>query len=303
MRFEYQLPAGLIDAQAGVHKQVELLPLTGHEEELLANADYPVATLVTEVLSRCVKSIGSVVDVTPAVIRSLLVADRQYLLLMLRQLTFGDRIQATLPCPWPGCGKGVDVDFRISKIPITRCGDVRPVYEMRVEVFDGAAELGLDPTENTPLTVRYRLPNGADQESVLDVINRGEAVALSVLLSRCIQQFGSISKPDADWVTRLPASIRLLIEQEMEARAPSLDLTMEAECPECRRAFLAPFELQDFFFGELKIGTELLFREVHYLAFHYHWSEREIMDMPRNRRRRYIDVLSGEIEALNDQRD
>lgn len=300
MRFEYQLPAGLIDAQGGVHKQVVLLPLTGREEELLASADYPAATLVTEVLSRCVKSVGAVSDVTPAVIRNLLVADRQYLLLMLRQLTFGDRIQATIPCPWPGCGKGVDVDFRVSQIPITHCGDVRPVYEMRIEPFDGAAGLGL--TENTPLTVRYRLPNGGDQEAVLDdVINRGEAAALSVLLSRCIQQFGTILEPDADWVARLPASIRLLIEQEMEARAPNLDLTMEAECPECRRAFLAPFELQDFFFGELKIGTELLFREVHYLAFHYHWSEREIMDMPRTRRRRYIEVLSGEIETLNDQ--
>lgn len=299
MRFEYQLPAGWVDAQAGVHKQVALLPLTGREEELLASADYPAATLVTEVLSRCVKSIGPVDNVTPAVIRDLLVADRQYLLLMLRQLTFGDRIQATLPCPWPGCGKGVDIDFRISKIPITHCHDVRPVYEMRIEPFDGAAALGL--MENTPLQVHYRLPNGADQEAVMDVINYGEAAALSVLLSRCIQQFGSISTPDADWVARLPASIRLQIEQEMEARAPNLDLTMEAECPECRRTFLAPFELQDFFFGELKIGTELLFREVHYLAFHYHWSEQEIMDMPRNRRRRYIDVLSGEIETLNDQ--
>lgn len=298
MRFEYQLPAGLIDARGGIHRQVELAPLTGREEELLANADYPAAALVTEVLSRCVKSIGQVADVTADVIRNLLVADRQYLLLMLRQLTFGDRVQAALPCPWPGCGKGVDVDFLISKIPITHCRDMRPVYDMQVEAFDGAGALGL--AENAPLSIRYRLPNGADQEAVLDGINHGEAAALSVLLSRCIEQFGAVLKPEPDWVARLPAAVRLQIEREMEARAPNLDLTMEAECPECRRTFLAPFELQDFFFGELKIGTELLFREVHYLAFHYHWSEREIMDMPRNRRRRYIDVLSGEIETLND---
>lgn len=276
-----------------------MVPLTGREEELLANAGYPAAALVTEVLNRCVKCIGSIAEVTPDVIRKLLVADRQYLLLMLRQLTFGDRIQAALPCPWPGCGKGVDVDFRISGIPITRCHDMRSVYEMQIEVFDGAAELGL--TEDAPLFVHYRLPNGADQEAVLAGIDRGEAAALSVLLSRCIEQFDVVPQPDADWIARLPASVRVRIEQEMESRAPNLDLTMEAECPECRRAFLAPFELQDFFFGELKIGTELLFREVHYLAFHYHWSEREIMDMPRNRRRRYIDVLSGEIETLNEQ--
>jgi hypothetical protein len=39
---------------------------------------------------------------------------------------------------------------------------------------------------------------------------------------------------------------------------------------------------------------------VHYLAYHYHWAESEIMEMTRDKRRTYIDVLAEAIGALND---
>lgn len=296
-RRDWLLPAGYIDAQGQLHRQVELMPLTGREEELLAQSDYPTAGLVTEVLSRCVRRIGSISEVTPQIIRSLLVADRQYLLLMLRQLSFGDRVQATLPCPWPNCGKGVDIDFSIAEIPVTELPDCRRDYQLEVDTFEEAAALGLGPAPR--FTVKYRLPDGGDQEAVLDSEELTEVEKLSTLLSRCILAVGEIERPPAEWVMRLPPAVRLQIEQAMESRAPNLELSMDIECPECRRAFVAPFELQDFFFGELKMGSELLFREMHYLAFHYHWSEREIMAMPRNRRRRCIEVLADEIEKLN----
>jgi hypothetical protein len=61
-----------------------------------------------------------------------------------------------------------------------------------------------------------------------------------------------------------------------------------------------PFDVQDFFFGELRTSRDLLYREVHYLAYHYHWGEREIMDMPRQKRRIYIDILAEEMGKLND---
>lgn len=296
-RRDWVLPVGYVDAQGLLHKQAELAPLTGREEELLAQEDRPAAGLVTELLSRCVKRIGAISDITPQLMRGLTVADRQYLLLMLRQLSFGDRVQATLPCPWPDCGKGVDIDFSIDEVPVAGCGDFRPYYELEIESFEEAAGLGLEPA--APCLIRYRLPNGGDQETVLDDPRLNEVEKLCTLLSRCILAVGGIESPAPEWIMRLPPAVRLKIEQAMESRAPGLELSMDIECPECKRGFVAPFELQDFFFSELKMGNELLFREVHYLAFHYHWSEREIMSMPRDRRRRCISVLADEIERLN----
>jgi hypothetical protein len=296
-RRDWVLPVGYVDPQGLLHKQAELAPLTGREEELLAQEDRPAAVLVTELLSRCVRRIGAISDITPQLVRELTVADRQYLLLMLRQLSFGDRVQAVLPCPWPNCGKGVDIDFSIDEVPVVGCGDFQPHYELEVDSFEGAAALGLAPAASFP--VRYRLPNGGDQEAVLDDPRRNEVEKLSTLLSRCILAAGAIERPAPEWVMQLPPDARLKIEQAMESRAPGLELSMDIECPECRRGFVAPFELQDFFFSELKMGGQLLFREVHYLAFHYHWSEHEIMSMPRDRRRRCISVLADEIEQLN----
>ena len=51
--------------------------------------------------------------------------------------------------------------------------------------------------------------------------------------------------------------------------------------------------------GELRTDGELIYQEVHYLAYHYHWSEHEIMEMTRDKRRKYIDVLADAIEVLN----
>ncbi|HEY2673518.1 MAG TPA: hypothetical protein VGJ07_24530, partial [Rugosimonospora sp.] len=55
------LPGGYWDATGRLHREFELAALTGREEELLAQAGRPqTATLVTEVLSRCVRRLGGI---------------------------------------------------------------------------------------------------------------------------------------------------------------------------------------------------------------------------------------------------
>ena len=85
----------------------------------------------------------------------------------------------------------------------------------------------------------------------------------------------------------------------MEEAAPQVDLTLEAHCPECERAFAVPFDLLGFFLGECKTSRELLYREVHYLAYHYHWSEQDILALPREKRRTYITLLAEELRRVS----
>ena len=85
----------------------------------------------------------------------------------------------------------------------------------------------------------------------------------------------------------------------MQELAPKVEQAMDATCAECGRTFTVPFDIQRFFFGELRTDDDVLYHEVHYLAYHYHWSEREIMAMTRDKRHKYIDVLAGAIEGLN----
>jgi hypothetical protein len=291
------LPGGYVDDNGVVHQEVEISPLTGREEDLLAaNQGREVASLVTTVLQRCIQRIGTIAPMTEDVIRNLLVADRQYLLLKLRELTLGDYVRATICCPWPGCGKKIMVSFTINDIPVTESIDKGPIYRMELSPeATFVSELGEAYRE-----VAFRLPNGEDQELISPLLVQNEAQALTLLLQRCLHSISSLQHPNQDVVNRLSPLARIEIEQQMEAVAPKVELTMESKCPECGRDYAVPFDIQHFFFGELRTSRDLLYREVHYLAYHYHWSEREIMDMPRQKRRTYIEILAEEIEKLND---
>jgi hypothetical protein len=289
------LPGGYWDATGRLHRDVELAPLTGREEELLAGTRQQTpAALVTEVLSRCVRRIGAISPVPPEVARHLLVADRQYLLLQLRRETFGDTVRAGLVCPWPDCGERVSLDLSVAGVPVVEARDRAPVHTMELP----AAELG-DAGATGEAEIRFRLPDGSDQEELSGRLAAGEAEALTRLLARCILGIGPDGPPDAERTAAFSSRARSAIEERMHALAPRVEQTMEVRCAECGRTFTAPFDVQRFFLGELRTDGDLLYQEVHYLAFHYHWGEREIMELTRDRRRRYIDVLADAIEVLN----
>lgn len=296
---DLRLPGGYRDAQGALHRAVELRPLLGREEELLATREGSGAERVTELLSRCVLRLGDICPVSKTVTRDLLVGDRQYLLLVLRRLTFGDRVQSVVSCPWRDCGKPVDIDFHISQLPIDESEASGSVYQVSRPVGTDSKLCALAGQTET-LSIRFRLPTGADQEALTGMDAANPASLALALLARCVVQMGTLTHPTPDDIAALPAELCQWLEQQMERRAASPDLEMQARCPECGREFCVPFEIQDFFFGELHINADVLWREVHYLAFHYHWSESEIMTMPRERRRNYIDILAEEIERINE---
>lgn len=290
------LPGGYVDEAGIVHQEAQLTPLTGKEEELLAQSrGQESASLVTNVLSRCLKRLGPIEPVPEGVVRCLLIADRQYLLLKLREMTFGDRVQASVSCPWPDCREKVDINFSIKDIPIKESLDKGPFY--RMELSPGAAFKSGNQEDYREIV--FRLPNGGDQELVSPFLAENEALALSMLLERCIVEIGPVKNPGKELVDKLSPLARMEIEKHMAAAAPYVELDMEANCPECGREFTLPFDLYHFFFGELRTSLDLLYREVHYLAYHYHWSEQEIMDMTREKRHKYIEVLADEIERMN----
>lgn len=203
------LPVGYVDAQGIRHRTVLMSALSGREEELLGRAKgQALPALVTALLHCCVRQIGDIASLSSRVIAQLSPVDRQYLLLKLRQATFGDQVRTSLTCPWSGCGKRVGLSF-----------------------------------------------------------------ALSDLLS---------ATPVA--------------QEEAAASAQALlDTTIETTCHECGRPFLAPFDIADFFFAEFNSSLDRLYREVHFLAYHYHWSEGAIMAMPLSKRRIFLDLLNDEL--------
>lgn len=295
MQTTCRLPGGIWDASGELHRDVDLTGLTGREEEVLIDRAADPAMQVTTVLSRCLRRIGTIQPVTEAHVGELLVGDRQFLMMKLRQLTFGDKVQATTRCPWPDCGEEVDIDFLISEVPIKEVASQGRIHRIELE-----SEIAVDSGfPACALAIDFRLPSGADQEAVSPVLAKNESMAVNLLLTRCIERIGD-QPSTPDLVQRLSPAARVGIERAMEAAAPGIDLNMEAQCPRCGRAFGAPFDVQDFLLGEASGSRDLLLREIHYLALHYHWSENDILQMSRKRRRRYIEILSDEMERIGD---
>jgi hypothetical protein len=277
------LPGGFWDDAGRLHRAAWLRPLSGREEELLAGGG-AAAAAVTDLLGRCLLRLGDLQPVPGDAIRRLLVADRDVLLVRLRQLTFGDDVSGDLLCPWPECGERVTISFALSELPVHEPPVRAATHTVRL------AGVG---------DVTFRLPNGGDQEELSGWAAQAPAAALTALLARCLISVDS-EPADAARVAELDPSTRATLEAEMERLAPQLESTIETKCAECGRTLVAPFDLHRCFFGDLWTDQQLLYREVHQLAFHYHWSEAEIMSMSRQKRRTYLDVLSEEIERMND---
>jgi len=272
--------------------EVKLHPPNGKGEEQLGNAaNRCLAANVSVLLRSCIERIGSITDITFDIVRNLLVGDRDYLVVKLRQMTFGDRVDATLTCPNKECEAKIDIDFYIKDIPIKK-GDISSkIFTMTLPSKKINNRSGIE--------VEFRLPSGGDQEELAMFALNDELKAEARLLSRCIQNIEGIKEIDQFHIEKLSRTQMKQIEKKMAEIAPRVDLEIETKCPECENIFSFPFNISEFFINEMSANLDQLYQEVHYLAFYYHWSESEILSMPLTKRRKYLELLGDYIKSDN----
>lgn len=199
---------------------------------------------------------------------TLCVTDLEALLLLLRQMLFGDLIRTDITCPAKDCGRRIDVAFRIGEY----LAHHSPHTPRGVEAAD---EAGWFRFRDAP--VSFRLPSAADQ----------------VAVSR-------LPKPEYELIRRCirPAEIsaRMLkrVETAMAALAPSLSDKLQGECSECGTIVDMYFDVQQFTLRELCDQAAFIYEDVHLLAKHYHWSQAEILALPRSRRAHYTEMVQQE---------
>jgi hypothetical protein len=286
----FTLPGGVFQNE-GFLREVKLGPLTGRVEEQLGSApdSLCLASLVTILLANCIERIGKMDDITYEVIRNLLIGDRDYLTLKLRQITFGNRIEAILICPNPECSEKFDIDFNLGNVPIKK-GDISS------QVFTTRVPASGNKKKSKYSHVEFRLPNGGDQELLSPVFLDDNSEVEDLLLARCINRIDGKKKKDGSIIEKLSPIARESIAKKMEEIAPQVDLKIDVKCPECGNEFSFDFNIAQFFLDEIKLNLNQLYREVHFLAFYYKWSESEILSMTRRKRRKYIELLSEQTE-------
>jgi hypothetical protein len=116
----------------------------------------------------------------------------------------------------------------------------------------------------------------------------------SAFLERCIRACGQ--RQLGAGVSGLSTDVTAAIVREILDASPELDTTLDLECIECKTPFRFVYEPVHALLGELRASRAALLKEVHYLALHYHWSQAEILSLPRTLRHEYLGLLEAELE-------
>jgi hypothetical protein len=281
----FTLPGGYVDDDGVTHREVELAPVTGFEEELLDSVGPATgsAQVSTALLTKCLRRVGDLTPVTSPLVRDLLVSDREFLMLRLRELTLGKSFRAMLVCGDPKCAQSMDLALNLDDLKPEGSSVDRRVFNL--EVLEGTG----------CFSIEFRLPTGADQEAGADWLKGDAEAAVTRLLTRIILRVNDNCSIDDQTVTALPAPVLEKLEQRIAELAPLLSIDLSAACVECGRTSLTHLDLISFFLDELQQSRRVLEREVHCIAWHYHWPEREILSLTRRKRRRYIELINSDI--------
>jgi hypothetical protein len=201
------------------------------------------------------------------------VGRRDAALLLLRERVFGPRLAALADCPQ--CNEPLEMELDVSAILVS-------APEATNDRF--ALEWG-------GYRVAYRLPTAGDLaalDSQTSARDGGQARA-RWLIERCIVQV------EGGQGAGLPAAVLDVLEAAMAEAVVSADPQAEVElaltCPACGTQWQAPFDIVSFLWQELDAWADRLLGEVHVLASHYGWSEREILALSPWRRQRYLDRI------------
>ena len=257
-----QLPGGLWHDNRR-RRDFRFKPVTGALSFAIAELGAAGAELPETVDAVLCEALANLGGMPPSVelVSTLCVADRQYLMRQL-QLHMGDKpIWHSAECRH--CRQPFDFELDLANLPVVEGNADYPFVDVA---------LGDDQ-------MRFRLPSGADQQA-LALVEQDAATA--VILDRCMVE-GNLP------VDALDDAQVAQIEQAMDDAAPGIVTELSVTCAHCGEAngiYLDPYQL-------LNRGYGSLLQEVHTLASNYHWSERDILDMPAARRAMYLKLIDA----------
>jgi hypothetical protein len=270
---EVRIPGGVF-VDGARQAAVDLRRLNGHDQEaLLGLANAPTAQAGRVLLDRCMRSIGGR-PMPDGAVGGLSIGDREALLWHLRSISLGDRVAAVVECQ--DCHEKLDVDLLVGDL-------LQPPYPIRSDLF----------TEHLAgRRVAFRLPTVADQEAVLDIARTDGESAAQTLLARCVLTVDGDPPTDDDLL-----AVRTAVEDRIAALDPQAETVLDVRCPHCGANTAHILDAAAFLVEELTRTSRYLYREVHALAWYYHWSEAEILGLTVDKRQRYLGLIQDTVGA------
>ncbi len=259
-----ELPGGLIvDEQ--LRRDFSFKPLTGFLERVISESGFAVNSLAEQVsiiLMQALERVAGLV-VSEELVCSLCSGDRRYLILQLEALIDPSPQWLTSNCQ--ACDELIQFQINPATMPVKPSGKGFPQTSIALSIGD----------------VSLRVPTGVDEE---ELANRAqnEKNAMNILLNRLL--YSSAQPVDA---SELNAEDLDLIDMTLDEMTPQAGGAASITCPYCTKQ--QQISIDNYAWITRKI--QRLDKDIHTLAIHYHWSEKEILALPRYRRQRYLQLI------------
>jgi hypothetical protein len=186
---------------------------------------------------------------------------------------YGDAVECHVTCP--DCRSAYEMDFTISDM-WDALTETTPEDEGLLAALEGPDGHGIYRLG----MLRFRLPTSEDLAMVAGL---GPEASAAALRASCVlgEEVGE---------GREAPDLEEIVDRVMALAGPMLDTDLDGVCPECGAEQAVQFRIDEFLFAALRRESALLTREVHELARAYHWSRREILEMPRQERRQHASL-------------
>jgi hypothetical protein len=241
------LPVGLEDTETGdVLRELTLRKMTGNEEAALADPKLRRngGKLVTALIAGCARVDGKALG--GEAVRRLTSADRNFLLLELRRLTFGDLMEAQYTCP--RCNATTVVMEDLAELAVRTVDDGATDGEIEVRLEDGYR----DADGSVHRDFRFRLPTGEDEEAAHALRDENPSRQRDALITRCLLEVGELEPRrmralGVRVLADLSMSDRRLIQRRLEEAVPGPDLARDVICDRCGDSFRQTLDMSHFF--------------------------------------------------------
>jgi len=248
---DIELLCGVLNEDGSIEKSCTIKAMTGGLRKKISQPEYRKngIKVIDAVLDACIISIGKNPFVASREKKRMLMADSDFLMMKIRQLSLGNEVSMQLQCP--SCDTKWNAELHIDEI------ECFSIPEDNVEIIDGRRAFKID-TEHWKKCVMF-YPNREDQAIIAKIAMNNPTQAAYSLYGRMLHLRDNKEVDDSEFMKEIDKMPLMIIDEltnEINGILPGVESTHEAECPGCSNTVEMEMGGADFLFKRPETGNK-----------------------------------------------
>ena len=193
--------------------------------------------------------------------------------------------------------RGLLTLLRMSDSPdlniVLRCRECNAIMEAEIPIeslITGNAVPARFSVNAGGTAITVRPPTGRDQEQWLSMNFENEESGVAFMADSLIEDISG-----KDIQIPLPAELIEAIDAGLQECDPLVGFTINTSCPACGHVDNFDVDLDGIVLDRFHSLQQQILMDIHHLARYYHWNEQEILAIPPDRRKQYLDLIEKKV--------